>query len=131
MATDTDTTTRKIHEATTPPVRCSSCFGAYPERRFVDFGAAWDGPVLGEPDGVVGGARMVIDDLVICEECLRSGAQVLGMEDPGDTARHVDEVEAANEELREKLLGATRYIDTLEKAADARGRLETAIRGKG
>jgi hypothetical protein len=131
MATDTDTSTRRIREADRPPVRCAACFGSYPERRHVDFGAAWDGPVFDEPDGVVGGARQVVDDLVICEDCLRSGAEVLGLEDPADTGRHVDEVEAANEELREKLLGATRYIDTLEKAADARGRLETAIRGKG
>jgi hypothetical protein len=26
-----------------PPAACSSCYGQYPQRRHVDFGASWDG----------------------------------------------------------------------------------------
>jgi hypothetical protein len=117
----------KIRLTETPPVRCSSCYGQYPDRTHVDFGAAWDGPVLGEPDGVIGGARQVIDDLIICEDCLRDAGRLLGLEDPGDAARHLAELEGQAEELRERLLGAMDYIAALEGAAARRGLLEEQL----
>jgi hypothetical protein len=124
---------QKIRLAEVPPVRCSSCFGQYTERTHVDFGAAWNGPAF--PDdgstGVVGGKVMTIDDLVICEDCLKIAAGLIGFEDPGDTRRHVAEAEQAAEELRERLHGALAYVAKLEEAAEARGTLEQRLTGGG
>jgi hypothetical protein len=65
----------KIRLAETPPTHCASCFGQYPDRRHIDFGAYWDGPVFARDEGdVAGGAPIAVDDLVICEECLRAAA---------------------------------------------------------
>lgn len=121
----------KIRLAETPPVRCSSCYGQYPERRHVDFGAAYDGPTFPAGDEVAGGKVQTIDDLVICDECLTAAATLLGLEDPGDTRAHVAEVEGQAEELRERLHGALAYIERLEQAAEARGTLERRLTGGG
>jgi hypothetical protein len=119
----------KIRLAGTPPTRCSACFCQVPDRQHVDFGAAWDGPTFPGGDEVVGQVVTAIDDLIICEECLRAGAELLGLEDPGDVARHARGTEQENEELREKLGGAMAYIAQLEAAAAARGILEDRLAG--
>lgn len=116
---------RKIRVAETPPTHCASCFGQHPDRRHVDFGAYWDGPTF--PDGeVAGGGTVAIDDLVICEECLRAAATELELTD-ADTRRHVLQIEGQVEDLRERLLGATDYIAKLEDAQEARGKLEDKL----
>jgi hypothetical protein len=126
MPVTTDNATR-IKLAETPPTHCASCFGQYPERRHVDFGAAWEGPAFAPDDSeVVGGKAVTIDELVVCEECLRAAATTLALTDE-DTRRHVLELEAAAEELRERLFGATDYIAKLEAAAAARGTLEQRL----
>jgi hypothetical protein len=112
----------KIKLADTPPTHCASCFGQHPQRRHIDFGAYWDGPTF-EDSEVAGGKVTAIDDLVICEECLRAAATELELTDD-DTRRHVLEMEGQVEELRERLLGATDYIAKLEDAAEARGKLD-------
>lgn len=122
----------KIRLAEVPPTHCSSCFGQYPDREHVDFGAAWDGPTF-PPDHeqVAGGKSVVIDDLVVCDECLRHAAGLVGMVDPDDTARHIAQLELQAEELRERLHGATDYIGKLEAASEARGTLEARLTGGG
>lgn len=121
----------KVRLTETPPVRCSSCFGQYPDRRHVDFGAAWDGPTVAPDPGVVGGKAQAIDDLIICDECVTVAAGLLGLEDPGDTRRHVAEVEAQADELRERLHGAMDLVAKLEEAAAARATLEARLTGGG
>jgi hypothetical protein len=116
----------KIRLTETPPVRCSSCYGQYPDRTHVDFGAAWDGPTFPD-DEVAGGVIVTVDDLIICEDCLRDAGRLLGLEDPGDAARHLAELEGQAEELRERLLGAMDYIAALEGAAARRGLLEEQL----
>lgn len=125
-ATVPDTGAR-IRVADTPPTHCSSCFGQYPNLRHVDMGAAWDGPAF-SPDGaeVAGGTPVTIDELVLCENCVKDAAVQLELTDE-DTRRHVQEVEASNEELRERLLGATGYIRKLEDAVEARGKLDELL----
>jgi hypothetical protein len=84
--------------ADTPPAFCAGCYGQYPDRRHVDFEAAWDGPVF-EGEGVHtgdGGARsklpVGIDDLVICEDCLKSAAKLLGWAGP-KAQQKIDDLE--------------------------------------
>jgi hypothetical protein len=80
------------------PAFCAACYGQYSDRRHVDFEAAWDGPVF-EGEGVHtgdGGARsklpVGIDDLVICEDCLKSAAKLLGWAGP-KAQQKIDDLE--------------------------------------
>jgi hypothetical protein len=71
--------------ADTPPVRCSACFGQYVDRDHVDFEASWDGPVveggyIGE-NGLESNIRVSIDELVLCENCVRDAAALVGFGD--------------------------------------------------
>lgn len=52
------------------PPYCSSCFNR-PEGRVVDFEAAYDGPVI------PGAVPMPVDDLMICEDCMKEAFAVL------------------------------------------------------
>lgn len=61
--------------ANTPPAYCSSCFNQDPQALHVDMEAYWDGPVT-EPKGD-GHDAVAIDDLILCEACVREAASLL------------------------------------------------------
>lgn len=108
----------KIRETSTP-TGCASCGGQYPDRRHIDFSAAYDGPVLNQEQVIATGVTPVaIDDLVICDECIRAAAALLGLIDPGDLGAANQSLIEANEELGERLGGALALIDSLEKSRD-------------
>lgn len=103
--------------AETPPTHCSVCFGQYVERRHVDFEVAWDGPVL--KDEVAGGAGTTdvsIDDIIVCEECLKLAAAVIGLKDPDEMAEYAEAQEKRVDELLEKVRGLERHNGKLEEA---------------
>lgn len=66
-----------------PPGFCSACFGAAPERRFIDFQADYDGaPVLDRETGTIAvmpwsGELGGHDNLYLCENCVRTAAELL------------------------------------------------------
>jgi hypothetical protein len=64
-----------------PPFACSSCAHRWQDRQHVDFEAAWDGPVL---EGFERKDNIPLDDLIVCEECVREAAQLLGLTARGD-----------------------------------------------
>jgi hypothetical protein len=114
----------KIRLASPPPSYCSSCYGQYTERRHVDFGAAYDGPVL---EGVEGGVPASIDDLVICEECLAAAAKVIGYDDAAKLNEQIAAQADQLGELTERLAGAMAYANKLEAALQSKP--EPAKRG--
>lgn len=120
--------------ASPPPVVCSSCYGQYPQRQHVDFESAWDGPTftegLHQGDEVVTNLVVSVDDLVICEDCLREAGKLVGLGDVDTIQRDLEQLEQHAQELRERLAGQADYIDRLEKAAEARGRLSQELTGK-
>lgn len=66
------------------PGFCSSCFNSSPELRYVDFDAAWDGPVIIDPErGTAkiwpGGVPSSNDDLYLCESCVQRATEILGL----------------------------------------------------
>jgi hypothetical protein len=125
MATDA----AKIRLADKPPVACASCHGQYVDRRHVDFGAAYDGPML--PNEEVAGGNMVsVDDLIVCEDCLKTAAAVIGLSDPADVQGELDQMVAQHEQVTERLAGAMAYINRLESANRERDTLEDALRPK-
>lgn len=94
-------TQTKIHVTEAPPFVCSSCGCQHMDSRHVDFGAAWDGPVLEVPEST---NRHAVDDLVICDICLHEAFTALAFD---ERPVHVD-VAALEQELAEtrKLLRA-------------------------
>lgn len=114
----------RIRVAEIPPVACASCFGQYPQRMHVDFGASYEGPVLGPQEGVMGGKPVSIDDLIICDECLLAAAKLMGF---GDTREDHAEIAQLKEELHEQLERANaleHYAKTLEAAVGQRRSLD-------
>lgn len=78
---------------------CSSCFGQYLDRKHVDLEAYYDGPVmLGKDDNPVS-----IDDLILCEDCLKEAGALIGLHPAEDLKKENQElgetVEAKNEEI--------------------------------
>lgn len=58
----------------TMPPYCASCYRQEGETRYVDFDAAYDGPVIpGSP------VNIPVDDLVICENCLKEAFALLDL----------------------------------------------------
>lgn len=83
------------------PNHCAACFrGADASVTFVDFDAAIDrGTFVNEQNAVLEG----IDDLHLCEACVRAAAEVLALK-PALHARQIREIkrlEAENEHWRE------------------------------
>lgn len=72
-----------VRIASPNPACCAACYGSNPGGRHVDFGAATDGPVVVNDDGTVRtwtGGTMSVEDIVLCEACVRAGAELLALE---------------------------------------------------
>jgi hypothetical protein len=117
----------KIHLAETPPVACSSCGGQYTDRRHVDFGAGWDGPMVA-PGDVAGGKMVAVDDLILCEECVTFAATLVGM---GDVAEHEQRIDRLNERLTDTGQRLGKALDALEKLKTAVSAVEQVKRPPG
>jgi hypothetical protein len=106
----------RIRLAETNPAHCSACFQGKPQSRHIDFGAAWDGPVI-PGEGVV---QHVIDDLIICEACLRDAGRQLGLGDVDKVTEELRNAERENDRLMENVRGLKAYAANLENARDSR-----------
>lgn len=92
------------------PPYCASCFQHPDDVSWVDFEASYDGPVIpGSP------ANIPVDDLIICENCLRHGATLIGMVHNEEAEAKVKELEARVAELEEEIPGKDRLISHLER----------------
>lgn len=107
----------KIRLAERPPTHCASCYGQYVDRRYVDFGASYDGPVL---ENVAGGVPASIDDLIVCEECLAAAARQIGYDDVTAKDEQIEQQAAQLQDLTERLAGALAYANKLEAAVAAK-----------
>jgi hypothetical protein len=74
----------------TPPA-CSGCFQQKLTVRHVDFDVAYDGPSMMNPQG----GHQPIDDLILCEDCLRTAGALVGLGDV-DVAGKLREVAELN-----------------------------------
>ena len=109
-------TTRIANEirAAETPIYCAGCMNQQPELQHVDFDAACD---RGYGEGPL---PVTMDDLILCENCVREGARLIGMEDTSLTAAHVRNLEAKADTLEKRLKQAERYADAMEMALDER-----------
>jgi len=81
------------------PAFCSGCHGQTPDYRHIDFESYWDGPVL----DLANGMKQCIDDLILCEQCVKEAAHMLGWMDAKrqqlETKRLQDELETAQQNI--------------------------------
>lgn len=109
----------------TAPAACSCCYQAKPDQPHVDFEVAYDGPTIpgqviqGDGD-VTNGVPVVIDDLILCEQCLRSAAGLVGMVNPDETQAELEQLRESNRLLTEKLRGQEDYTSKLQTALGAK-----------
>jgi hypothetical protein len=86
----------------------------------VDFGAAYDGPVVPALAGTVGVVGHSIDELVLCSTCISTAAALIGLHDQGPLIAERDQLEAGSRTLRAENVGLRDYVERLEGAISAR-----------
>lgn len=96
------------------PQYCSACFGQDSTLRHIDFGAACDRGFYGNDPAT----HITMDDLVLCENCLRSGANLLGMVD--EDQQKISMLEARLDLRERELKQARSYSETMEDALSKR-----------
>jgi hypothetical protein len=103
----------RIKIAEPNPSHCSSCFSQKPRMVHVDFGAYYDGPVIRDSEGVV---QNVIDDLIICRDCLRRAGLLVGLGEVEKVEQELHNAVEENDRLMERLRGLQLYVDKMEEA---------------
>jgi len=106
--------------AQTAPAYCASCYTVRPGEEYVDFEAAYNGPVLiGDQDHNGNWPKQPIDDLVICKSCLREAATLLNLgEDKEEIDRQNAVIEAAIDDIEAKDRMIHRLEMTLAELVD-------------
>lgn len=97
------------------PVVCAVCLqppmAFDPRPEYVDFGTAYDGPVIDDPNAP--GEKVYIDKIVVCDDCVRQAARLLGLD---NVERYQQELEALGEQvigLQEQVKDKDRAISDL------------------
>lgn len=98
----------------TPP-NCSVCWQTRDDIRHVDFEVAHEGPVLFE-----GTTPVQIDQLVICESCLKAGGELVGLVDWAERADLLADLQAQLQTAEAELVKARRYATDLERAVQSK-----------
>lgn len=114
------------------PPACSACFQQVPSERHVDFQVHFDGPfipgtdVLGEdaPEGT-GTTSVTIDDLIICESCLKDAVELIGLGDVTEVSAALEEEKAKKADLAEQVEALTEKNAGLVEALAADNRIHT------
>lgn len=95
------------------PLKCSCCYGQYPDREHVDFVSAYEGPLLDEANPRGGH----IDWLVLCDECIRIA---YGLLSDDERAAKIKELAAENTRLRAEARKRQAFAEKLQEALAVR-----------
>lgn len=95
------------------PMYCAACFNQQPQLQHIDFDASID-----RGYGNDEATRVAMDDLILCENCVREGARLLDMTERDDQTiasleRKLDIAEKAKRQ-------AQNYASTMEDALSKR-----------
>jgi hypothetical protein len=97
------------------PMYCSACGCQDTGKRHVDFDAACD---RGYGTGDV--VPVSMDDLIICETCLRAGAALVGMIDDTEPLEKIATLEQRLSDEQKRADKAAAYAERMEQALAAR-----------
>lgn len=90
------------------PAYCSSCFQAKPGMRHVDFEAYYDGPIIESKN-----FKQPIDDLIICEDCLKVAGELVDLSEHAKLLRERNELKQEVQALRKYRIDAEEKFATL------------------
>lgn len=93
------------------PMYCSACHNQDPSSQHVDFDAACDRGYGDSP-----AIPVAMDDLILCANCLETGARLLGMVQSQETAEKMMTLEHRLGEERKRAEQAANYADRMEEA---------------
>jgi hypothetical protein len=103
------------------PVVCSVCLQPPMVRDnelvYVDFEVFYDGPVVTRYGERAESGQTVahpVDDLIICEECLRAGAALIGLADSEKTDAVIDDMRAEIDALKKEISAKDKAVADLE-----------------
>ena len=96
------------------PIFCSACFNAQ-SIRHIDFDAACDRG-YGKDEAI----QITLDDLILCENCVKEGAELIGMTAENEKDRTISDLERKLTVRTKERDQARRYADTLEDAVSHR-----------
>lgn len=99
------------------PLHCSNCFGQE-ACRHVEFPAAFDGPVVNQLAVVTepGVEAIAIDDLVLCERCLKVAAKIIGFVYAPDLVAELDAEREKTAKLEAELSDSNRALSDMHVA---------------
>lgn len=92
--------------------------------RHVDFMVAFDGPVI---EGVI---PHVIDDLIVCEDCLIEAGALVNLGDLTALQAELTHLQSEIAETQEKLAGLKAYTNNLEESAAQRRQVMPLFGGR-
>lgn len=98
----------QIRAANLPPY-CSACFGQNSRLRHIDFDAECD-------RGYGESVEQPFDDLILCESCVRVGAEIIGMIAEEQWKEREKDLEAKLDFAERKAKQQQKYADSLEQA---------------
>ena len=105
-----------------PPL-CSACFTSKIDQKFVDFEVFWDGPVVplaGKYDERFAQPSIAIDDLFVCEDCMRQAAGLIGLGDVEEANTELEALRAEVLELRRERLESNKRLEAVSGALEGR-----------
>lgn len=105
-----------------PPL-CSACFISKIDQKFVDFEVFWDGPVVpleGKHDERFAKPSVAIDDLFICEDCMKQAAGLIGLGDVEEAVAELEGLRAEVLELRRERLESNKRLEAVSGALEGR-----------
>jgi len=97
---------------TNMPPYCSACYDQKPQKRYVDFDAASDRGWT--EDG------QSMDDLILCEDCIRSAAVHVNMRDTTELEVEIEQLRSSSARYMQQRNAARTYAKRLEEALAAR-----------
>ncbi len=98
------------------PVYCAGCMNQQPELRHVDFDSALDRG-YGKAEAV----QITLDDAIFCENCVKEGAELLGMINEGAWQKEKRILEQRAKTAESRTRQAEKFSETLEDLAMQRG----------
>ncbi len=98
------------------PVYCAGCMNQQPELRHVDFDSALDRG-YGKQEAV----QITLDDAIFCENCVKEGAELLGMINAEAWQKEKRILENRAKTAESRVRQAERANETLEDLALQRG----------
>lgn len=102
---------------------CSKCLMTNVGEEYVDLEGTYEGPTVAQvtSEGVPI-PPFVIDDLILCESCLREAAALIGLGDVSESAAELEALRAEVLELRKARVEAERRLEAIERAFEGRAK---------